>query len=190
MVSQMPGIFIAFDGIDGSGKTTQVNLLAQSLANAGLGVVVSKEPTDGIWGKKIRETAFTTRLNLEDELNAFIKDREEHIRELITPSLKEGKVVILDRYFYSTIAYQGARGADRDYLKSICQKSSITPDVSFIMDVPSSTSEQRILLRDGKANNFEGSEYLANVKKFYDWQCDVDPSLVKINGTLSIDQIL
>ena len=64
------------------------------------------------WGRKIRESATTGRMTLADELEAFVQDRQQHIRELILPSLQAGKVVILDRYFYSTIAYQGARGAD------------------------------------------------------------------------------
>ena len=189
MVSQTPGIFIVFDGIDGSGKTTQVNLLADVLKHAGIEVVTSKEPTDGIWGRKIRESAFGTRMELDEELDAFIKDRKEHIDGLILPSLKQGKVVILDRYFYSTIAYQGARGADKEALVEICNDTSIQPDVSLIMDVSPKISQARILQRDGRVNNFEDPDYLVHVRDIYQWQCTNNSNLKKVNGENSIAEI-
>ncbi len=104
------GILIVFDGIDGGGKTTQAKLLADILTAAGETVVLSKEPTDGPWGKQLRASATTGRMSLADELHAFTEDRKQHVTNLIAPALARGEIVILDRYFYSTIAYQGARG--------------------------------------------------------------------------------
>src|SRR5260370_25230495 len=96
-------ILIAIEGIDGAGKTTQVERLAQALRVVGQELVISKEPTNGRWGKKIRESAANGRLPLKEELKAFINDRTEHVRNVIQPALDTGKIVILDRYFYSTI---------------------------------------------------------------------------------------
>ncbi len=106
------GILIAIEGIDGAGKTTQVKMLHRALKRAGISVIRSKEPTTGHWGSILRQSAFTGRLSPREELETFIKDRTEHVETLIGPHLSSGSVVILDRYFYSTIAYQGARGAD------------------------------------------------------------------------------
>jgi dTMP kinase len=111
-VNSSTGIFIAVDGIDGAGKTTQVEMLRAALTHAGLPVTVSKEPTNGQWGAVLRESAVSGRLSLDEELKAFINDRREHVDTLITPKLEAGHVVVLDRYFYSTIAYQGCRGAN------------------------------------------------------------------------------
>ncbi|MGE3807126.1 MAG: dTMP kinase, partial [Gemmataceae bacterium] len=158
------GILIAVDGIDGAGKTTQVQLLADSLKHLGLEVVTSKEPTSGHWGEKIRRSAVTGRMNLEDELHAFVEDRKEHVRELINPSLQAGKVVILDRYYFSTIAYQGSRGADADAIAQSMRSIAPEPDATIILDVPAEVGFQRIAQRDGTANCFENLENLQAVR--------------------------
>src|SRR5437868_4649133 len=75
-------------------------------------VVLTKEPTDGPWGQKLRRSFVTERLAPADELDAFVNDRREHVDALITPALARGAIVIVDRYYYSTVAYQGARGLD------------------------------------------------------------------------------
>src|SRR4051794_35061604 len=106
------GIFIVVDGIDGAGKTTQVQLIGDALEAAGEVVVRSKEPTNGPWGQKLRASAANGRLPLDAELRAFVEDRKEHVASVIRPAMDDGKIVIVDRYFYSTIAYQGSRGAD------------------------------------------------------------------------------
>src|SRR6266550_1777 len=110
--SPPPGFLLVLEGIDGAGKSTLLHKLAEYCAGRGLAVVVSKEPTDGPWGRKLRESAQSGRLSLEEELELFLKDRAEHVKGLILPALSEGKVVLLDRYYLSTAAYQGARGAD------------------------------------------------------------------------------
>ena len=104
------GILVAFEGIDGAGKTTQATLLEQWLHDSGIALVRTKEPTNGRWGKLVRESAATGRLAPAEELNAFLQDRKEHVETLLAPSLREGKAVIVDRYYFSTAAYQGARG--------------------------------------------------------------------------------
>src|SRR5690625_7420994 len=104
------GILLAFEGVDGAGKTTQVKLLEEALKNAGENVVVSKEPTEGAWGQKIRKSASSGRLPLHEELEAFIEDRTEHIKKLIEPRLEQGKRDVLDRWFYRTVSCQVSRG--------------------------------------------------------------------------------
>lgn len=183
------GILIVFDGIDGAGKTTQVDLLANALRKAGLTVVTSKEPTDGQWGKKIRESAMAERMPLDEELYSFVMDRKEHIETLIQPALNKGEIVILDRYYYSTICYQGARGEDRIKLRDRVIESAITPDVSFIMDVNPYISQERIQVRDGAPNSFESLEYLQKVREVYDWVCKEDPTLYEIDAHFSINDI-
>src|SRR5690348_11605062 len=101
------GFFIVLEGIDGSGKSTQVKAIAAALRERGYEVVTTKEPTDNKWGKILRNSASTGRLSAEEELETFIKDRKEHVEILIRPSLDAGKVVITDRYYFSTAAYQG-----------------------------------------------------------------------------------
>src|SRR2546430_9038964 len=123
------GILIAIEGIDGAGKTTQVAHLADFLKRAGDSPICSKEPTNGPWGRKIRESAANGRMNLADELRAFTEDRKQHVRDLILPSLAAGRTIILDRYLYSTVAYQGARGCDIDLLMSEMLSIAPEPDV-------------------------------------------------------------
>src|SRR5687767_11083693 len=106
------GLFIVIEGIDGTGKSTQAKRLGEWFLAQGREVVLSREPTDGPWGKKLRDSAATGRLSPQDELQYFLNDRREHVEEKIQPALAGGKVVILDRYYFSTMAYQGARGFD------------------------------------------------------------------------------
>ena len=183
------GIFIVFDGIDGAGKTTQVELLASALRSAGFKVTTSKEPTDGQWGQKIRESATSGRMPLEEELDAFIKDRQEHISTLIQPALDNNEIVILDRYYYSTICYQGASGADRNSLRDQVLAMAVKPDVTFIMDVNPHISQERIEVRDGAPNEFENVTFLTKVRENYDWLCQTDKSLYELDSHHSIETL-
>jgi len=155
-----PGILVAIEGIDGAGKTTQANLVAEELRRIGLEVVLSKEPTNGPHGRRLRESAWSGRLSPEEELEEFIADRREHVRDLIRPSLEAGKVVILDRYYYSTAAYQGCRGLDwRDIIRRN-EEFAPVPDLLAIIEIPPDIGVERVSLRDGRANHFEKVEDL------------------------------
>ena len=184
------GIFIALEGIDGAGKTTQVNMIADALRKVGEKVVVSKEPTAGIWGQKIRQSAATGRLPLDEELEAFIKDREEHLETTVLPALNDDSVVILDRYFYSTIAYQGARGGNRERLNQEVRDLAITPDAVFVLDVDPAVSIARIMVRDGAPNEFEKVEELAVIRGVFQWLCDVDPVVTCVDSSKSPDALM
>ena len=107
------GTFIVFEGIDGTGKSTQIKLLANTLVKLGHKVVLTREPTEGVYGQKIR-ALYQNRsaVSASEELELFIKDRREHIESVIKPALEAGNVVLCDRYFLSTAAYQGGAGCD------------------------------------------------------------------------------
>src|SRR6266516_1826503 len=103
----LPGFLIAIEGIDGAGKTTQAHFVQDKLMSRQLAVIRTKEPTMGHWGQILRDSALTGRLSLEEEVEAFLNDRREHVTNTILPELKAAKIVILDRYYFSTVAYQG-----------------------------------------------------------------------------------
>lgn len=150
---------IAIEGIDGAGKTTQVALLADLLRGAGEDVVASKEPTSGPWGRKIRESATNGRMSLDDELEAFIEDRRQHVAEVIQPALNRGAIVLLDRYFYSTIAYQGSRGGNVQEIRERMNEFP-APDLVIVLDVEAKLGLFRVAERDGKPNHFEKEDEL------------------------------
>jgi dTMP kinase len=161
-------ILVAVEGIDGAGKTTQVNMLREALTLCGEIPVVSKEPTDGPLGRKIRESAVTGRMPVEEELAAFIEDRSEHIREKVGPALADGRVVILDRYFYSSIAYQGCRGADVLRIEAEMTRRFPVPDAVFILDIDPALSIFRIHHhRKDTPNEFEQFEGLRKSREIF-----------------------
>lgn len=186
----MEGILIIVDGIDGAGKTTQVNLLADALEKAGESVVRSKEPTSGVWGKKLRESAVSGRMSLEDELNAFVRDRQEHVAAIIQPALQAGKIVILDRYFYSTIAYQGARGADAASVAGDMRSIFPIPDVAILIDADPAITVNRIAVGRGDTpNHFERVDELEKVREIFLELAKTDDVIRVIDGNQSIQAV-
>lgn len=181
-----PGILIAVDGIDGAGKTTQVRLLERAFTDIGEGVVVSKEPTDGEWGQKLRDSAFSGRLPFDEELEAFILDRQDHLNKKIIPALMAGKIVILDRYFYSTIAYQGILVEDYRSIEPRIRENVIQPDAAFLLNLPADLAVCRVTNRDGKPNLFERQEDLAKAGQIFHSLAAQDPTLKIIDGTMSV----
>lgn len=146
------GMFIVLEGIDGAGKSTQAKMLAKWFENKGYEVVLTKEPTDTAFGKLIRRLVLTggkegiidgARISKEAEALLFAADRAEHVKKLIEPSLKAGKVVISDRYFYSSLAYQWARGLDLEWLINL---NAFAPraDLVILLDLPVKESIKRI----------------------------------------------
>lgn len=156
-----PGVLVAIEGIDGAGKTTQAALLEGKLRAAGIEVVRTKEPTDGPWGRRLRASASTGRLSPDEELHAFLEDRREHVANLIRPSIAEGKLVIVDRYYFSTAAYQGARGRDPEELLRINEEFAPPPDLLVLLEVKPRLGVERIGARGDRGNLFEREEDLA-----------------------------
>ena len=182
------GFLVVIDGIDGAGKTTQVEALRRSFVAVGEAPVVSKEPTDGPWGQKIRDSALNGRMSLDDELAAFIEDREEHVRGKVLPALSEGRIVILDRYYYSTIAYQGCRGADVQEIEQAMQERFPIPDLTVILDVDPAVSLFRIHhSRKDVPNEFERAEGLTKARSIF--RTLRGDHLHMIDGSMSIPAI-
>ncbi len=161
------GLFIVIEGIDGTGKSTQVRRLGEWFEAQGREVVLSREPTDGPWGKKVRESGGTGRLSPADELQYFLNDRREHVDGLIKPALAEGKVVILDRYYFSTMAYQGARGFDPAEIRRKNEEFAPVPDLLLILDLDVDTALGRIGARGDTANEFEKRENLQRCREIF-----------------------
>ncbi len=158
-------MLIAIEGIDGSGKTTVAEFLKNRLMEIGYEVILLKEPTDSPWGRKIKES-YSSRLSPEEELELFLKDREYDAKENIIPALEKGMVVIMDRYYYSTIAYQGALGFDTEELRDRNEKIAPKPDLLIVLDLPPEKALKRVKKR-GEPNEFEKSEYLRKVREIF-----------------------
>lgn len=161
------GLFIVLEGIDGTGKSTQAKRLGEWFRQHGREVVLSREPTDGPWGKKLRESASTGRLSPEDELEYFLNDRQQHVNEVIQPALEAGKVVILDRYYFSTMAYQGARGFDPTEIRARNEAFAPEPNLLLILDLDVDTAHQRIGHRGDSTNEFEKHESLTRCRDIF-----------------------
>ncbi|KAB2642752.1 MAG: dTMP kinase [Verrucomicrobia bacterium] len=160
-------MFIVIEGIDGTGKSTQVQLLAEWFAAQGREVLTSREPTDGPWGKKLRDSAASGRLEPAQELEYFLKDRRQHVEEVIAPALAAGKVLILDRYYFSTMAYQGARGFDPAEIRRRNEEFAPPPDLLLILDLEVTTAHQRIGLRGDTNNAFEQRDALDRCRQIF-----------------------
>lgn len=166
--NEYKGRFIVFEGLDGSGQTTQVELLKDFLVEKGFDVVVTKEPTmDSDAGREIRKV-------LDKEISAdatelqelFARDRREHLDKVIIPALEEGKAVISDRYFFSSFAFGSAAGADLEHLIKI-NNGFLVPDVTVLLKVRPEVCVERIASRGEKVTLFEKKEKLEKVWQFY-----------------------
>jgi dTMP kinase len=162
-----PGLFIVIEGIDGTGKSTQARRLGEWFEKQGREVLISREPTDGPWGRKLRESAATGRLSPQDELQYFLNDRRQHVEDIISPALAAGKVVILDRYYFSTMAYQGARGFDPAEIRRMNEAFAPVPDLLLILDLDVDTAHARIGHRGDSTNEFEKHESLTRCRKIF-----------------------
>jgi dTMP kinase len=180
-------VLIAFEGIDGSGKSTQAAMLGSWLQVQGREVVMSKEPTNGPWGAKIRASFSTARLSPSEELQCFVNDRREHVEQLIRPALARGATVIIDRYYYSTVAYQGARGLDPKAVLELNEAFAPRPDVVFLVDLDPKVALARIGSRAGGHDLVENLDEQLKVRAAFIHLARTQPNITVIDGTLSID---
>lgn len=163
------GVLIVIEGIDGGGKTTLQHGLADWLRSEGREVVTTKEPTDGPIGRRIRAVAAKGRgtLTAEEELALFHEDRRIHVAEVVRPALGRGAVVVQDRSYFSTVAYQGQRGLDRAELLRASTAIAPVPDLLLVVDLPASSALERILARGGATDDFERLESLEALREVF-----------------------
>ena len=161
------GLLIAVEGIDGAGKTTVAATLAQWCGERRLLCALSKEPTSLQWGRKLRESAAEGRLTLPQELDLFHKDREEHAQTSIQPALDDDAIMILDRYYWSTAAYQGARGANVEEVVQLNEGKFPVPDLVLLLDLPVSVGQDRITCRGDQPNHFEDTGALEKSRAIF-----------------------
>ncbi len=182
------GILIAVEGIDGTGKSTQAGRLAGYLRNKGCTVIQTREPTDGPYGRKIRQLyADRSQCTPEEELELFVEDRRHHVREVIGPALADGHIVLTDRYYFSTAAYQGAAGLDPD---EVFAKNSFAPepDLVILLTMQPEASLARIRdLRGEELNAFEQEDQLHRVAALF--ASFDNPCIQRIDASGTLDQV-
>ncbi|MDD3581681.1 MAG: dTMP kinase [Desulfobacca sp.] len=165
------GCLIALEGLDGVGKTTQARSLAAALEARGFKVVLTHEPTEGRYGRQLRQLLRQgcQALSPTQELALFTADRREHVSQVILPHLNAGDVVITDRYYYSSMAYQGARGLEVLEIQRQNEAFAPIPDLVIILTLPLSQILERLARRGAHAwDVFEQGDYLARVEEIYD----------------------
>nr|WP_206203992.1 dTMP kinase [Thermococcus sp. ES12] len=191
------GTFIVIEGIDGAGKSTQARLLAKWFEERGYDVVLTKEPTDTAFGKLIRKLVLTggregiidgARISHEAEALLFAADRAEHVAKLIKPSIEAGKVVISDRYFYSSLAYQWARGLDLEWLIDL-NRFAVRPDLVILLDLPVKESMKRINGRSIKTEFDKIAELQKKVRENYLKLAERFPEMRIVNALASVEDI-
>ena len=148
-------MFISFEGIDKSGKTTQAKLLADFLVDRNCSVVLTKEPGGTALGEKIKKIILEDRrVDPLTELFLYLADRAQHVQEVIKPALKQGKIVISDRYIDASLAYQGyGRGLSIELIDKLNKKATggIEPDITFLLDL----EPEKAFLRTKKVDRIE-----------------------------------
>jgi dTMP kinase len=158
------GVFICIEGLDGSGKTTQAQILTEQLSKS-CSAVYTAEPSHGKTGTFIRECCLYEEKRLLSAVEAllFAADRIEHVENEVKPALAEGKLVICDRYVYSSLAYQGSAGLSLAWIKKI-NSYALKPDYAFFIDVP----PERVLERlQRKKSVMETLEIQRKVREVY-----------------------
>ena len=179
----MIGVLVNLEGIDGCGKSTQSKLLREKLEEKGEKVLILKEPTKRPHGQKLWDVLHGKRKASNEEiLELFVLDRKQHVEEKIQPALDDGTMVLMDRYYYSSMAYQVAGGID---VEEIRKKHVFAPkpDVVLIFDLPVSVALERVK-GHSDADEFEKEEHLEKVREAYlDLENDPLVRIVDATGT-------
>jgi len=163
------GRLLALEGLDGSGKSTQAERIARALRDAGRDVDLTHEPTDGAMGRRIRAMARSGEaVAPAEELRWFVADRREHVECVIGPALAAGRWVVTDRYFLSTVAYQGARGLDWREILAASERDFPLPDVALVFEIDPRGGLARVRARGATSEPvFERADYLASVAAIF-----------------------
>jgi dTMP kinase len=193
----LQGKFITFEGIDGSGKSTQLRMLSGDLRSRGIDFITTHEPGGTPLGRRLREAFLETEETVAPmaELLLFAADRAQHVEFLIRPALTEGRTVISDRYADATFAYQGAgRGFSEETVNSVIKLATggLRPDLTLFFDISVENALRRMNTRqetghDRNRMDAESGEFYANVRKAYLKVSDAEPERFKIvdaNGSI------
>ena len=175
------GILVVLEGIDGSGKTTQARSLLRRLRYRGYKAVFFREPTRGKWGREVKKLAARAdSLTPDEELDLFVRDRRDNVAKNLVPALEAGKVVVLDRYYFSTIAYQGAKGIDTGKIRRMNEAFAVRPDLVVVLDVDARAGLARIRGRKTRDELFEREDYLVRVARIF--RGFAGPEFVHLDG--------
>ena len=193
----MRGLVISFEGIDGSGKSTQAQVLAKTLRDHGHDVVLTREPGGSPGAEEIRALVLEgdpDRWSAQTELLLFTAARRDHLERLINPALAAGKIVITDRFADSTRVYQGTRSGDLRGMVDQLHNLMIgqEPDLTFLIDMDPDTGLSRAKGRGGTEERFEdfGADLQRSLRKGFLDLAATDPKRFRvIDGTRSIDSV-
>ena len=193
----MKSLFITFEGIDGCGKTTQIELLNTFLEENGFPVTLTREPGGCTIAEEIREILLSTNSDIGDrgELLLYLAARSEHVRQVIKPALLDKKIVISDRFYDATFAYQGyGRGLDIEKMGEINLYAieGTVPDITFLLDISVEESLSRREKRGGNPDRIEANsiDFFNKVRDGYLSLAKKEPKrIVVIDGTMSIDNV-
>ena len=191
------GFFITFEGIDGSGKSTQIQKLAKSLKNLGFEIIITREPGGSVGGEEIRNLLLqgkVDRWSAETEILLFTAARRDHLERIISPALRDGKIVICDRFTDSTRMYQGMRGPKlRDLVDKLTDEViNYDPDLTIVIDIDPEISLKRAKSRKTVEERFEdfGVELQKNMRQgFIDLSKEFSSRIEVVNGHQSIDDL-
>ena len=194
----MKGIFITFEGIDGCGKSTQCELLKEFLTGSGKEFIFVREPGGTVIGERIREILLdkkNSQMTARTELLLFEAARAQITDEVIKPALEEGKIVICDRFFDSSSAYQGmARGMGMDFVSGLNMAATggLKPDITFFFDISAEEALERRGKRGEASDRIElaGLKFQEDVRQGYlELAKNSGGRIVTIDAKLGIDEI-
>lgn len=191
----MRGKFITFEGIDGAGKSSHVEWLAETLRGRGLTVLVTREPGGTPLGEKLRELLLNESMHLETETLLMFAARREHLAQRIEPALARGEWVICDRFSDATWAYQGGgRGLDKAKFLALEHwvHEHLQPDLTLLFDLPLEVARERIVLANRVLDKFEQerADFHHRVRQAYLDRAQVSPSRIRtVAAENSIEQI-
>ncbi|MFV0370162.1 MAG: dTMP kinase [Azonexus sp.] len=188
----MRGKFITFEGIDGAGKSSHVNWLAETLRQRGLTVQVTREPGGTPLGEKLRELLLNEPMHLETETLLMFAARREHIARMIEPALARGEWVVCDRFSDATWAYQGGgRGLDKAKFLTLEHwvLEHLQPDLTLLFDLPLEIARERIVLANRSLDRFEQerADFHERVRQAYLDRAQHFPQRVRV---INADQAL
>ena len=191
------GFFITFEGIDGSGKSTQIQKLAKFLEDHGFNIIMTREPGGSVGGEEIRNLLLqgeVDRWSAETEILLFTAARRDHLERVILPALQDGKIVICDRFTDSTRMYQGMRGPKLRVLVDNLTEEVINcdPDLTIIIDIDPEISLRRAKSRETAEERFEdfGVDLQKKMRKgFIDLSKEFNSRIKVVNGQQSVDDL-